>query len=457
MRLQARAAGLLAMGLGAGAASGCARPEAPPGGPEDRFPPYVVETRPDTFALVEPGTTEFHFRFSERISERPSQGRLDDAVIVSPAAGNTRVEHSRDGITVKVQRALAPGLVYRVTVLPVIADMFGNRLRDPFDLVVSTGAEFLPNVIAGAVEDRVSGEAVAGVRVDAEFAGGAEGDAPLVHWNYTDPDGVFSLRYLPAGAFRVRAWQDRNRNDSLGATEPRSADQSTQLGAGPDTSLLALSLVEPDTTPARLASVSVEDSVTLRFEFDDYLEPYRPGAVAEGTVAREAEDGDTVRWALLLFHEHEHRRWLAEREDSAAQEAGADTTEADAPPVGDAGQEAVPADGDPSADSVGLDPVGLSGLLLPSQALVGVLEQPLERGVPYEAAVSGVGNLGGVLGGRATALFVWEAVQDSAASPPDSAAVPPADSAAVATDTLATDTLRVEGPPAAAQRTDPRR
>lgn len=449
---------LLAMGLGTGA-SGCARPEPPPGGPEDLFPPYVVETRPDTFAQVEPGLTEFHFRFSERISERPSQGRMDDAVIVSPAVGTTRVEHSRDGIAVKVQRALAPGLVYRVTVLPVIADMFGNRMRDPFDLVVSTGAEFLPNVIAGAVEDRISGEAMAGVRVDAEFAAGAEGDAPLVHWNYTDPDGVFSLRYLPPGAFRVRAWQDRNRNDSLGATEPRSVDQNAQLGAGADTSLLALSLVEPDTTPARLASVSVEDSVTLRFEFDDYLEPYRPGAVAEGTVAREAEDGDTVRWALLLFHEHEHRRWLAERADSAAQAAGADTTEAGAPLVGgDAAQEAVPAPSiDSSADSVGLDPVGLSGLLLPKQALVGVLEQPLERGVPYEAAVSGVGNLGGVLGGRGTALFVWEAAEDSTALSPDSTAVPPADSAAAATDTLATDTLRTQDPRAVPQPPDPRR
>lgn len=453
--LGARAAGLLAAGLGAGAAFGCARPEAPPGGPEDRFPPYVVETRPDTFALVEPGTTEFHLRFSERISERPSQGQMDDAVIVSPSAGNTRVEHSRDGITVKVQHALAPGLVYRITVLPVIADMFGNRLRDPFDLVVSTGADFQSNVIAGAVEDRTTGEAVAGVRVDAEFDDAAEGGAPSVHWNYTGADGVFSLRYLPTGAFRVRAWQDRNRDDSLGVTEPRSAYQAAQLGAGADTSLLALSLVEPDTTPARLARVTVEDSVTLRFEFDDYLEPYRPGAAAEGTVARETESGDTARAALRLFHEHEHRRWLAERPDSASPDAGADTTRAGAPL--DAAQEAGPTAADASADLGVQDPVGLAGLLLPSQNMVGVLEQPLERGVPYEVALSGVGNLGGVLGDQLTSLFMWEAVEDSTALSADSAA---AATDTLAVDTLATDTLatlRFHGPLAVALRTDPRR
>ena len=444
----ARTALSLATGLGAVGAvavAGCARPEAPPGGPEDRFPPYVVETRPDTFAQVEPGGTEFHFRFSERIRERPSRGRLDDAVIVSPASGNVRVEHGRDGITVQVQRALLPGRIYRVTVLPVIQDMFGNPLRDPFDLVVSTGPEFVPNVIGGVVEDRVTGEAAAGVRVDAEFdGGGGEGGAPAVHWNTTGADGLFSLRYLPAGTARVRAWQDLNRNDTLNASEPRSEYQNARLAAQPDTNLLALSLVEPDTTPARLAKVTVDDSVTLRFDFDDHLEPYRPGVVVEGAVAREAEGGDTARLAVLLFHEHEYRRWQAERADSAARAVRADTAESGGEEAGREGSAAAAATAgtDSPEDAAGQDPVGLSGLLLPSQAMVGVVEQPLERGVPYEASLSGVTNLGGVIGGRQTAVFVWEEVaQDSAAAPLDSAGAAVVDSAAAAVDTLATDTL----------------
>ena len=37
----------------------CAQLEMPPGGPEDVFPPYVTETRPDTFAVVEPGLRSF--------------------------------------------------------------------------------------------------------------------------------------------------------------------------------------------------------------------------------------------------------------------------------------------------------------------------------------------------------------------------------------------------------------
>ena len=200
-------------------AAACARPEAPPGGPEDLFPPYVIETTPDTFAVVEPGVDEVHFRFSERISERPATGNLNDAVVVSPSTGLVRVRHGRDGITVEMQEGFEAGRLYRVTVLPVINDMFQNRLRDPFDLVVSTGDDFVPNVLAGMVEDRVTGEAVPDVRVEARFQLDAD---TVTHWNLTDRDGVFSLRYVPDGPYEVRAWMDRNRDREIGESEPQT-------------------------------------------------------------------------------------------------------------------------------------------------------------------------------------------------------------------------------------------
>ena len=394
------------------------------------MPPYVVESVPDTFATVPDGVDlrEFEFRFSERISERPSSGVMDDAVVVSPSAGNLRVSHGRDGIKVRAQHALEPGRVYRITVLPVINDMFGNRLRDPFDLVVSTGGEFVPNVLAGFVEDRVTGAAVDGVRVQARFP---DQEGAPVHWNYTGGEGVFSLRYVPSGAFEARAWQDRNRNDSLDAGEPRSEWRRGGLAAVPDTSFVVLSLIEPDTTGARLASVSAEDSVTIRFEFDDHLNPCTPGIAVSGFARWEEAEGDTLSSSLRIFQEHEHRRWTALRADSAARAEG--KTEGDPPPpmtVGDCTNAHYPDEA-----------VGLSGLLLPSQFLVGVLEEGFLRpGVPYMAGVAAVANLAGASSGESAALVVWEPATDSAdvasdtaaaegAPVPDSgAAAPPGDS-----------------------------
>ena len=439
---------------------------------------------------------EFFFRFNERISERPSAGQLDNSVAISPPLGALRVRHSRDGISVETQDGLEPDRLYRVTVLPVINDMFSNRLRDPFDLVLSTGAEFVPNVVAGMVEDRVTGQAVPDVRVQAWFREEAD---TLTHWNLTGADGVFSLRYVPGMPYELLAWQDRDRDGEVGESEPQSAVTSAQLAQSPDTNFTVLTLIEPDTTPARLASVTVDDSLTLTFEFDDYLEPQMPGVVFEGqlilarlldtttvadtlaadepgdpaavvapgdttgaanpgdTVAAAAaaadpdapgEPGDTVvvemagdsiaidpadtitvppgkdTIAVRFFHQHEYDRWRREVEDSIAR--------AEAQALVDsllAAGERPPPPEEPAADTVeeSLPPTGLSGLLLPTQTLTGVLDESLVRGTPYEASVGNVVNVYGTPGGGGKAVVLWEL------PPPDTTTV---DSTAVA-DSLA--------------------
>lgn len=469
-------------------AAACARPEAPPGGPEDLFPPYVIETTPDTFAVVEPGVSEVHFRFSERISERPANGNLNDAVVVSPSTGLVRVRHGRDGITVEMQEGFEAGRVYRVTVLPVINDMFQNRLRDPFDLVVSTGNDFVPNVLAGMVEDRVTGEAVADTRVEARFPG--SGDT-ITHWNFTDRDGVFSLRYVPDGAFEVRAWMDRNRDREVGESEPQTEFVGGELAMTPDTSFTVLSLIEPDTTPARLASVTVEDSLTLRFEFDDYLDPELPGALvaaqlvvaeievdsaeaeAEAAVdsaaaeagievdsaaagaepepvtepqtdSLEATDpGDTTALAqpvdtvpsrpppepgdtlrVRILTEREYQVLLAARADSVARATADSVREAG---VAGAAAGAPAVGGEAPADTTEEDtgPVTLSGLPLPDQTLVGILFEPLWPGMPYEASISRVVNIAGTGRGQGTTIVVLEVPEEE--PPPDADTVPPED------------------------------
>ena len=459
-------------------AAACAQPERPPGGPEDRVPPVVIETIPDTFALVEPGAREFFFRFNERISERPSAGQLNNAVVISPSVGAVRVRHGRDGIRIEAQEGLETGRLYRVTVLPVINDMFSNTLRDPFDLVLSTGEEFIPNVVAGMVEDRITGQAVPDARVTARFG---EGDDTLTHWNFTGADGVFSMRYVPGAPFEVRAWQDRDRNAEVGEFEPQSAISGGEFARSPDTTFTILSLIEPDTTPARLASVTVEDSLTLNFEFDDYLEPQLPGVVFNGrlvlarltdsaavaaeedsigavvpedtvvvadpedtvgvaepeVIAAAAEPGDTVTLVepgdslvaqpgdsvqveigdtvtvppgkdtitIRFYHPHEYELRTREVADSIAQ---ADER-ALADSLAQLGQLPPPAE-EPPADSVEAPPgpVGLSGQLLPTQTLIGILEEALVRGAPYEASMSGVLNIAGTSGGGGTAVVVWE-------------------------------------------------
>ena len=413
-----------------GAAEACARSEAPTGGPPDNFPPYVIETVPDTFAIVEPGLREIRFCFSERISERPRDGRLNDAVIVSPSTGEIRVKHGRECVTVEMEEGLAPDLVYRMTVRPVINDMFGNSLRDAFELVVTTGAEIVPNVVAGIVEDRVTGDATPSARVEARFP---HGDDTLTHWNFSDNGGVFSLRYVPAGSCELRAWEDQNRNGEVDESEPQSSFTPCDLPEPPDTALDILTLIQPDTTAPRLTRVEVEDSVTLKIEFDDYIEPTIPPEMIRGTVtvaywedsvAVEEEDsvgvgveeaevvedpgdeaeagdpgaeqeageageepapppepGETI--GIRIFQEHEYQVWLAAREDSitqaredsiarAAEAAEAETGDSVAPGE-EAGEVPQPVEQAPLPDpapetgeDVGEDPDSVAGPAIPT-------------------------------------------------------------------------------------------
>ena len=540
--------GLVHALLAALPATACARNEPPTGGPEDRFPPYIIETLPDTFSTIEPGTREVWFGFSERISERPVSGRLNDAVVVSPSTGEIRVKHRREGIAVEMREGFAPGLVYRVTLLPVIKDMFGNALPDPFDLVFSTGGEIVPNVIAGMVEDRVTGEATRDVRVAARFA---HGDDTITHWNFSDSAGVFSLRYVPGGPFEMWAWQDQNRDGEIGDSEPQTSFTPGELVDAPDTTLAILTLIQPDTTPPRLTRATVDDSVTLKIEIDDYIEPdLAEGSItgvvtvvaldtasaeedslaaagdtadmagaeeaevgAEDTVAVAAEPGDTLRAQeahepgdtlraqeahepgeeagapepvplpevgdtirIRIFQEHEYKVWLALRKDSIAQAredsiAQAREAEAREDSAGEAqgaekGWEAA-RPGRPGAESAeqeagggtesGEDPDStdvprtLSGLRLPSQSLVGVLEEALVDRVEYELVVEGVVNIAGVAGGGGVDTLSWEpaVVADTTTAAEDSAQV---DGVLVSDTTQAGDTTTV--PPDTTQAAD---
>lgn len=308
----ARFLGALAAAAATGLAASCARQGAPPGGPEDRRPPVVVATVPDTFAvLTEPFRGPVEFRFDERVSERVSSGALEQSVIVSPRTGEVRVSHDRQSIKVDLQGGFRPGLVYRVTLLPVVRDLFNNELLAPFELVFSTGGEYNASAVAGTAWDRTSADGVADLQVVALVAEEPEPHPP--HVARTDSGGVYVFRYLPPGAYRVVAFQDRNRNGVADRMEMQG-ESVVQVG-GPDTLFVDVPVLQPDTTPARLTRATPLDSVTVVLDFDDFLEPAAAAGLMGVTLTRE-ETGALV--PLQILHEREYTTWRAQLQDSFA-------------------------------------------------------------------------------------------------------------------------------------------
>jgi hypothetical protein len=408
----------------AGLALACARPGTPRGGPEDRRPPVVIEAEPAPLARVDDPAATIRFRFSERISERPARGLLDDAVIVSPSTGAVRVQHGSEELQVTVAGGLRPGLVYRVTVLPVIADLFNNRMTDPFEIVFSTGGELNQNVVAGQALDRITGRPVA----DAVVALLPMTPVPDTtrYLARTDQAGLFFFRYVPAERFTLAAFEDRNRNLTPDPAETKGSRGVLVLAS--DTLLADLTLLPPDSTPAQLIRVEVSDSTTLRLVFTDYLDP---GEAARAVIGVEPLVGDgPVPSVTRVLHPETWetvRDSLAAARDSTSRDAARDASR-----LPRAGQTMAT----PGQERGGLP----AGLPLPRQELIATLDSPLAVGPSYVVTVQRVSNINGNPSGEGQDTIVRPPPPPPPRPAADSTAVPdrvdePADSLAQPADT----------------------
>ena len=481
------------MGL-VGFVAACAQQGVPPGGPEDVRPPVVVATFPDTFAIVPDFNGPVRFDFDERISERGAGGALDDAVVISPRTGDVRVKHERRSVIIEIDGGFKPGYVYRVTLLPEVRDLFSNQMRDPFELVFSTGPQPQPTTIAGVVWDRITGRGAANYEVQALPAniGGDQADS-AVHLARTDTGGVYAFRFIPDGRYQITAFEDQNRNDTIDASESQGFTRQL-IGVGDTLFPANISVLRPDTTPAIITSVEALDSITLLLEFDDFLDPTIPlqnvgvaillnedstevglgqarhvhdyvayaEAVADSFAVLDSIDGvarDAARAAA------DSLKVEAQRQDSiAAAEAGDVVTDsaaasavdtagviegvlADSPtrrsaPIGLNGrpQARLQVDSETSQNPASRGLTGPGGEQLPSQQIVAILNMTLVPNTAYQVVVSGVRNIAAIpLGGGGAALVMEPPpAQDSTLA--DTTAVQ--DTANI-TDTLAADSTQV--------------
>jgi len=469
-----RGAAVVAASLGMALTGACARQGAPPGGPEDRRPPVVVRTEPDTFATLEDFRGPVRFHFDERISERVD-GSVDDVIIISPATGDVRVSLSRRSLSVELDGGFEPGIVYRVTLLPAVRDMFNNQLKDPFELVFSTGGEFTPSAVAGLVWDRITGEGVEPAEVRA-FA-----DTPdsAVYLAQTDTGGVYALRYLPPGRYRIVAFQDRNQNDTIDLMETQGV-RGVLLNNPTDTVILTIPVLLPDTSRARVTGTEILDSVTVMVEFDDYLDP---AVGLENVGAALSLDSGAAPGVQGLYHAHEYSAFVLAVTDSfsrldslealargvaadaaaAAAAAEAAAQGEDTPPAGDTAQSGeatqpgdttqavAPEENEPEPQEVRFvrvppptlpgtptrdPPLRPDGSDPPSRRIVLVLAEGLVPNQGYQLTITGVVNINSVPQGGGEAAVVLEpppdttsvvvdstVVEDTLAVPPDTGSV----------------------------------
>jgi hypothetical protein len=397
---------------------GCARTIGPDGGPVPEFPPMVVATVPDTFAIVAPFDGPVRIEFERTLAERLTTGSLRDAVVVSPLNGEVTVNQRGRRLEISMEGGFRAPAVYRITVLPRFQDRYRNTMDRPVELFFSTGPEFDETLVAGILLDRLSGEEVAGARVDAAPLG----DGPT-YSAVSDSTGVFSFRYLPPGSYRITAWDDVNRNREPEFTERQATTQATVASA--DTLVITeLELLAPDTTAAVLASARALDSVTVEVTFDDPLDPeWSPAGVqailavsdaaraAAEEAGREPPREEDLPRVVEVLHSH---AWEARAAAATDPPEPVDPDDPDDPAV--APPLPAPAPGAP----VAVDPAaGEPGdRVLPDDRLVLVLDRPLPYGVQLVVRVGGVRNLAEIPGGGGEVSFTTPAAPEPATPEP---------------------------------------
>ncbi|MBI4410132.1 MAG: carboxypeptidase regulatory-like domain-containing protein [Gemmatimonadetes bacterium] len=376
----------------------CARPYGPPGGEPDRAAPGLVSTTPEAMAVVPEFSRPVVFRFDERISER----RLREAVLVSPETGEVDVDKGRSELRVSLEGGWRRGLIYRVVVLPVVQDLFGNVRREPIELVFSTGPPIPPTALAGEVTDRLTARALVGARVEALRRADS-----VVYVSLTDSAGVFTFRHIPAGAYDLRAYLDQNRNRRADAFEAR--DTGVAVLGVTDTAVFSFALLAPDTTPARLVRAEARDSLQVRLFLDDPVDPLEP--LRAGAELWRLPDSARVEVSALLFpHEFAARQRAAA--DSARRAGRADTATADTVGLGAARRDSLALRPRPDAPrplalppAVEAPAAPADTVPLPTRELVLVPAAPLAPATRYRVAVTGVQNLVGLPGGGGSAAF----------------------------------------------------
>ena len=193
----------------------CAQMGVPSGGEVDHTPPEIISISPAlgaTDVSVEAGGT-IEVLFDEYVNVRG----LGSQLLVSPPLSKP-IEWRMRGkaVTFTWLEPLIDNVTYVFQFGDAVIDLHEGNPTDDFIHAFSTGADLDTLSLSGAVVDAFSGSAMTRVRIflfdsEATVDSIAKGLKPQF-MGTTDEQGLFTIRYLPVGNYRVMAVDDQDRN-----------------------------------------------------------------------------------------------------------------------------------------------------------------------------------------------------------------------------------------------------
>jgi hypothetical protein len=253
-------------------ASGCAQIGEPPGGPPDLVAPKLTGTFPESTAVVPGFDDDAEFQFDEIVNEGGTPnfgtgtGDLERLILLSPTNRVPNVSWKKRRIAVRPREGWQANRVYRIELLPGVADLRNNRSTNGRIITFSTGAPLPTRFLEGRVVDWSTSRPQALALVEAIL----QPDS-LVYRTSADSSGRFRFGPLPDGEYLVGGVLDQNRNNRL---DRREAFDTVRIAAGRD-SVGELWAFQHDSVAARIQGLAVNDSLSIGVTFNQRLNPYQ--------------------------------------------------------------------------------------------------------------------------------------------------------------------------------------
>ena len=375
----------------------CASVGDPPGGPPDVAPPKIVAIKPESGAVVPDFKDDVVIQFDETIDEMPGggggggvrAGGLAQQVLLSPVAGPVKVSWHRSRVTVKPKEGWKRR-VYRLEILPGFFDLRRNRLDSAKTVLFSTGPEIGHARIGGIALEWVEQSVLVRALIEAVPLPDSVG-----YLTMADSGGQFNVENLHPGRYIVYATADENGDRRRGLREAYDSIEVT-LDSSANVALYTFS---HDTVPPRPRTATFVDSISVRVEFSQPLDPTASFDTAQLHVL-ELPDSTPVAIAAIYSQRQFDSLTTAARAKADSQRAATDTARVapPAPPPPPPPPRRPVADTAPPRVDTTLVRQLLARRPIPSDKIVIRLAQPLKLETRYVVRIDAATNLIGKKG-----------------------------------------------------------
>lgn len=241
----------------------CAKQGYPTGGPKDVTPPKAGTPQPPDGTLNF-AANEFYIPFDEYVVVKDAENNI---LVSPPMKRKPEYVTKGRGLMVRIKDTLRPNTTYLFQFKGAVADLNEGNVLESFEYAFSTGSSLDTMCLKGRVVDGLSLQPREEQVTVMLYPQGPLHDSTVardlpIYITRCDKRGDFAFNHIAAGAYRLVAIEDADKNLLYGSTEPIAfCDSLVHAVAMPATPLDTAKAAKPSPSDSAAAGLVLHMSV----------------------------------------------------------------------------------------------------------------------------------------------------------------------------------------------------